>query len=317
MVSPKEKTQLAPNPFEAPTAVGQAPLSVRATATPTPFETDVTVPGTIAKGVSPLSEVMSLVGERRPDLVEALLHIDRTYRAQAETMLKAQVTKQQQQLEELLRRAETMMNTARGVADDAVHSGVEKERQTLGELLARIDKQLADTNATGMRLDKLLAETERREKEALDEARTATRNYKQLLDKSIEEREVLVAEVRTIREQAASEAAQHHQTVLELQQKLERDKRDTDTRRAALEQELSRRDARLREVEAEINQALASRDRIAMRVAEVEAKQESTVEKMRAELDEVRAREAELKIQLENARREIAALKILTPPSSP
>ena len=80
---PKDKTQPPPTPFNGPTAVSPSPFAGKAQSRPAgrPMAPDITAPGqppTVkpTNAASLISEIVSVIGGRRPDLVEALLNID-------------------------------------------------------------------------------------------------------------------------------------------------------------------------------------------------------------------------------------------------
>lgn len=152
----------------------------------------------------------------------------------------------------------------------------------LVELSAKLDQQLNTALDMMGTLRKGAKETEVHRQELLSEARAVNNNYKQLVDKLVASRDALSKE---------------------LNQK-ERQLREA-------EDELRSEKARITELEFQLTETLASRDRIAERVRQVEENLEQSILPLREELDRTRAREAQVRMELDAAAKEIEGLKLL------
>jgi uncharacterized phage infection (PIP) family protein YhgE len=184
----------------------------------------------------------------------------------------------------------------------------------LTELSAKIDQQLQATLDAVGALRQGVEETDAHRQELLNEAKTVNKNYKQLVEKIIAERDALSKELSHVRSQYAADAKQQAQAFTDLQRDLEKERRENERKLREAEDEVQRQNARITELEKQLAEAIASRDRIVERVRQVEINLEQSVLPLREELDQTRAREAQARIELEGANKEIAALKLLTGP---
>jgi predicted nucleic acid-binding Zn-ribbon protein len=185
------------------------------------------------------------------------------------------------------------------------------------ELSAKLDQQINATLDVVGALRQNVEESDGHRQELLSEAKTVNRNYKQLVEKIIAERDALSKELSHVRSQYAADAKNQAQAFTELQRDLEKERRESERKLRESEDEVGRQNQRITELEAQLSEAIASRDRIADRVRQVETTLEQSVLPLREELDQARSREAQARIELEGAGKEIAALKLLAagPPS--
>ncbi len=278
----KDKTAPGDDPFTSPTVIGGNPFGVKTEiGGPQNLDLEATLPGELA--------------------------------ALRETLPGGGIPRGVDRLDVLIERVEALMKHSRDVTDDSVERGLNRHTLLLDQLLARIDKLLGDTNATAMGIDNLVRLVDTDRKETIEEARSVARGYKGLLDKMSAEREGLARELEAARNQVAAEQQRQTQALTELQRTFDRERKAADERVQTAHNDLKRSDERVRELEQQLREALASRDRIASRVSEIEAKLEGTVFPMCQEVEAAHMREAQLKSQLEAARREIATLRVVVP----
>lgn len=278
----KDKTAPGADPFTSPTVIGGSPFGVKTEiGGPQNLDLEATLPGELA--------------------------------ALRETLPGGGIPRGVDRLDVLIERVEALMKHSRDITDDSVDRGLNRHTLLLDQLLARIDKLLGDTNATAMGIDNLVRLVDTDRKETIEEARSVARGYKGLLDKMSAEREGLARELEAARNQVAAEQQRQTQALTELQRTFDRERKAADERVQTAHNDLTRSDERVRELEQQLREALASRDRIASRVSEIEAKLEGTVFPMRQEVEAAHMREAQLKSQLEAARREIATLRVVVP----
>jgi predicted nucleic acid-binding Zn-ribbon protein len=179
------------------------------------------------------------------------------------------------------------------------------------ELVSQLDRQLnVALDAVGA-LRQSVEEAGAQRRELLEEARTVNRNYKELVDKIAGERDGLARELRQARSQFSADAEAQAEAFAAIQQELKKERREAQQQVRQADDEIRQRNARIGELEMQLDEALASRDRIAKRVREVEAHLEQAVLPLREDVERARAREARVRDELETAREEIAALKLL------
>ncbi len=163
-------------------------------------------------------------------------------------------------------------------------------------------------------LRRIVEATARERQELLDEARAVNRNFQKLLDKAIAERDGLAKELGDTRGQYANDVRKQAQAFTELQRDLERERREMERKLRDAEERAQKAEEKAGELEKRLAGALASRDRVAARVQQVENNLEATILPLREELEQARAAEARARIELDGARREIGALKLLAGP---
>jgi predicted nucleic acid-binding Zn-ribbon protein len=179
------------------------------------------------------------------------------------------------------------------------------------DLVTRLERQLdVALDAVGA-LRQSVEEAGTHRHELVEEARAVNRNYQELVDKIAGERDQLARELRQARSQFSADAEAQAEAFAAIQRELEKERREAQLQVRQADDEISQRNGRIEELKTQLDEALASRDRIAERVREVEARLERAVLPLREEIERARAREARARDDLEAAREEIAALKLL------
>lgn len=300
---PLAKTEVAPRPQKkvdvVPTLIGNEPTdpltdpqttSVHDKKTaikPNPLDLESTeldavpVPRQTGSKRAPLTEVMGLIGDKRPDLVDFVLNLEKDARIKAEGSVRADLKAQDERLADLA---------------DRVRALVEAEQKH------------------GDSLSKLVNATEHEQRDTLSEAKAVNKNYKTLMDKIVEERDRLAKQLDDMRTQHGADAKEQVIAFSKLREQAERERRIADDRVNAAEAKSTELRERVLELEDQVREALDSRDRIATRVQKIEARLDTEVLPLRTGIEELREREGNLLNDLEKARKEIGTLKLLHKP---
>ncbi len=298
-----QKTEIAPRPQKkvdvVPTVVGQEPTDPRdnrATTSvhnektavkPNPLDLERTdldaVPPPRQTGGkrAPLTEVMGLIGDKRPDLVDFVLNLEIEARKKAEGSVRADVKAQDERLADLAERVRALIEA------EQIH---------------------------GDKLGTLLSDTERERRDTIDEAKAVNRNYKTLMEKIVDERDRLANQLTEMRTQHMADAKEQVLAFSKLREQAERERRAADDRVNAAESKAAELRDRVLELEDQVREALDSRDRVSTRVRKIEARLDDEVLPLRAGIEELREREANLLNDLEKARKDIGTLKLLNKP---
>lgn len=161
------------------------------------------------------------------------------------------------------------------------------------------------------RVDRTMSEMEQQQRAMSEQQHALNRDRDQLLNEVSDEHARLAHALREQERLHREKCKAHEQRVQELQLSATRGREECDARVEFYDQKVKELHDQMRDLQYRLREAVASRDRIAHRVRDLEQAFNATVMSLRRQLEASTCREDELREQVEAAHRDVAALKIL------